>query len=186
MDYSRRVPSTPLTPTSYVVLGLTELLGAATPYEMEQWVETSLAHFWSFPRSQLYSEPARLAAAGLLDEEREQTGRRRRRFTLRPEEGRAALQEWLAVPDGRGSEIRDLGLLRLFFGSVAADPADVREGARAQASTHAAQLEAYRELQYLDLEPHVAATLRLGVAYEQAAVAFWQSVADGGVETGPT
>ena len=176
--------STPLTPTSYVVLGLTALLGPATPYEMEQWVETSLGHFWTFPRSQLYSEPARLAAAGLLDEEREETGRRRRRFALRPE-GRAALQEWLAVPDGRGSEIRDLGLLRLFFGSAAADPADVREGARAQAGTHAAQLATYRELQQLDLEPHVAATLRLGVAYETAAVAFWESIADGGVTPGP-
>ena len=178
MDYAFPVPSSPLTPTSYVVLGVVSLLGPCTSYEMEQWVSTSLGHFWAFPRSQLYSEPARLVAAGLLDEEREQTGRRRRRFAVRPE-GRAALQAWLAVPEGRGTEIRDLGLLRLFFGSAAADPADVAASARAQAQTHRDKLATYEQLQALDLEPHVAATLRLGVAYEQAAVAFWDSVAEG-------
>lgn len=178
MDYDPRVPSSPLTPTSYVVLGVVSLLGPCTPYEMEQWVAASLGHFWSFPRSQLYSEPPRLVAAGLLDEDREHTGRRRRRFGIR-DEGRAALQSWLAVPDGRGTEIRDLGLLRLFFGSAAADEGDVAAGARAQAQTHRDQLAAYQDLQQLDLEPHVAATLRLGVAYEQAAIAFWESVAAG-------
>lgn len=178
MDYDPGVPSSPLTPTSYVVLGVVSLLGPCTPYEMEQWVSASLGHFWAFPRSQLYSEPARLVAAGLLDEEREEGGRRRRRFGVRPE-GRAALQAWLAVPDGRGTEIRDLGLLRLFFGSVAGGADDVAASARAQTQTHREKLALYRDLQALDLEPHVAATLRLGVAYEEAAVAFWESVADG-------
>jgi PadR family transcriptional regulator, regulatory protein AphA len=177
VHYGRAVPSSPLTPTSYVVLGLTALLGPATPYEMEQWVESSLGHFWSFPRSQLYSEPARLVAAGLLEEEREEGGRRRRRFSLLPP-GREALQAWLAEPDGRTSEIRDLGLLRLFFGSQAADPADVVVNARAQAAAHAAQLQVYKDLQQLEgMEPHVAATLRLGAAYESGAVAFWESLA---------
>lgn len=183
MDYCRGVASTPFTTTSYVVLGLLALLGPSTPYEMEQWVEGSLGHFWSFPRSQLYSEPARLVAAGLLDEEREEAGRRRRRFSLRPE-GRVVLQQWLATPSGAGSEIRDLGLLRLFFGSLAASADDVRTGARHEAQTHRDKLETYRSLQELDLEPHVAATLRLGLAYEQAAVAFWEAVAETGVSPG--
>lgn len=178
MDYDLPVPSTPLTPTSYVVLGIATLLGPCTPYEMEQWVAASLGHFWSFPRSQLYSEPPRLVEAGLLDEEREQTGRRRRRFAVRPQ-GREALQAWLAVPDGQLTEIRDLGLLRLFFGSAAAGKTDVSASARAQAESHRGQLALYEQLRTLDLEPHVLATLRLGVAYEQAAVAFWESVADG-------
>ena len=92
-------PSTPLSPTSYVVLGLLATHGPSTPYDMEQLVDLSLGHFWSFPHSQLYSEPARLAAAGLVEEEREETGRRRRRFSL-CDPGRAALQAWLATPLG--------------------------------------------------------------------------------------
>jgi len=172
-------PSTPaLTPTSYVVLGLLALRGPSTPYEMEQAVDGSLGHFWAFPRSQLYSEPARLAGAGLVEEEREQTGRRRRRFALAPP-GRAALQAWLAEPGAWTSEIRDLGLLRLFFGSAAAAAEDVARGARAQAQAHRDKLAVYEQLQGAGDDPHVAATLRLGMTYERAAVAFWDEVAAG-------
>ena len=167
-----------LSPTGAVVLGLLALLGPSTPYEMEQWVDTSLGHFWSFPRSQLYSEPARLLEQGLVDEDREQGGRRRRRCGLTPA-GRTALQAWLATPSDDGCEFRDLGLLRLFFGAAAASPADVVANEVAQVAAHRRQLEVYQQLQEVDLEAHVAATLRLGVAYEEAAVAFWSSVAEG-------
>lgn len=168
--------STPLTPTSYVVLGLVALLGPSTPYDMERWAQGSLGHFWSVPRSQLYGEPARLAAAGLLDEARENEGRRRRTFAL-TDAGRDALQAWLGEPSGTVAEIRDLGLLKLFFGSAAASPHDVTASARAQVDAHAAQLALYRSLTEVVEDPHVAATLRLGVAYETAAVEFWSSVA---------
>lgn len=172
-------PSTPaLTPTSYVVLGLLALLGPSTPYEMEQWAVASLGNFWAVPRSQLYSEPARLAEAGLAEEDREETGRRRRRFTLTPD-GRTALQAWLARPEGASTEIRDLGLLRLFFGSAAASPDDVAASARAQAQAHRDKLAAYERLRGGGPDPHVAATLRLGMTYERAAVAFWDEVAAG-------
>ena len=39
-------------------------------------------NFWPFPHTQLYAEPARLAEAGLLEEAREETGRRRRHYTI--------------------------------------------------------------------------------------------------------
>jgi PadR family transcriptional regulator, regulatory protein AphA len=169
--------SSPLTPTGAVVLGLLSLLGPSTAYEMEQMVDSSLGHFWSFPRSQLYSEPTRLLAQGLVAEKREEAGRRRRTFRLTAA-GRAALREWLAAPTTQGSEIRDLGLLRLFFGS-AGSPEDVIANAVAQGEVHRQQLATYRELQQVDMDAHVLATLRLGVAYEKAAVAFWDSVAEG-------
>ncbi len=70
--YDRRSMSTVrLTPTSYVVLGLVEQLGTATPYDLKRAALAGVGHFWSLPHTQLYSEPARLAAAGYLDEERE-------------------------------------------------------------------------------------------------------------------
>jgi PadR family transcriptional regulator, regulatory protein AphA len=173
-------PSTPaLTPTSYVVLGLLASRGPSTPYEMEQHVDASLGHFWSFPHSQLYSEPARLAERGLVRESREDGGRRRRTFTL-TEAGREALQDWLGEPGAgaAGTEIRDLGLLRLFFAAAARSSDDVAANARAQAVAHRAKLALYEELTAVVDEPHVAATLRLGTAYERAAIAFWDSLAE--------
>ena len=173
--------SSALTPTSYVVLGLLATLGPSTPYDMEQQVDLSLGHFWSFPHSQLYSEPARLAERGLVEESREPGGRRRRTFTL-TESGRAALQDWLGPQDEppTGTGIRDLGLLRLFFGAAARSADDVVANARAQAGAHREALALYEDLVRVVDEPHVAATLRLGTAYERAAVAFWESLADGG------
>jgi DNA-binding PadR family transcriptional regulator len=172
-----------LTPTSYVVLGLLASLGPCTPYEMEQHVDASLGHFWSFPHSQLYSEPVRLAERGLVEEHREEGGRRRRTFTLTGA-GRQALQDWLAAPQGDApsaapaTEIRDLGLLKLFFGAVARDEADVVANARLQAQAHRTKLQLYEDLAQLAQEPHVAATLRLGTAYERAAITFWDSIAE--------
>ena len=167
-----------LTPTSYVVLGLVGVCGEATPYDLKALAAQTIGNFWSFPHSQLYSEPPRLAELGLLSEEREETGRRRRTFRL-TEQGQAALQEWLAEPKGSGSELRDLGLLKLFFGSVAASPADVVSNAQAQVEVHRQRLAEYEETAASDVKDrHMRATLRLGLAYERAAVAFWTSVAE--------
>ena len=66
-----------LTPTSYVVLGLLERLGPATPYDLKCAAQLGVSNFWSLPHAQLYVEPARLATAGLLNERQEQGGRRR-------------------------------------------------------------------------------------------------------------
>ena len=71
-----------LTDTSYVVLGLVELCQPATPYDLKQFAKVSVFNFWSVPHTQVYSECARLAEAGLLDEEREEGGRRRRVYRL--------------------------------------------------------------------------------------------------------
>jgi DNA-binding PadR family transcriptional regulator/catechol 2,3-dioxygenase-like lactoylglutathione lyase family enzyme len=177
-------PSTALTPTSYVVLGLLATQGPSTPYEMEQLVDVSLGHFWSFPHSQLYGEPARLTERGLVAESREEGGRRRRTFTI-TDDGRRVLQDWLAAPgEPSGTEIRDLGLLRLFFGAAARAEDDVVANARVQAEGHRSRLALYRDLVDVVHEPHVAATLRLGTAYEGAAAAFWDALAGRPAVTG--
>src|SRR5581483_3624746 len=87
-----------LSETSYAVLGLVEQLEPATPYRLKQIAQVSILHFWSIPHTQLYTECARLADAGLLSERREQTGRRRRLYRLTAT-GRKALQEWRADPN---------------------------------------------------------------------------------------
>ena len=42
-------------------------------YDLKRFVQLSVGHFWPFPHTQLYAEPARLAEAGLLEETREET-----------------------------------------------------------------------------------------------------------------
>jgi len=112
------VSTSRLSYTSYLVLGLVTSMGAATPYELKQMVGASIGSFWSFPHSQLYSEPERLAGLGLLAVEQEDSGRRRKRYSV-TEAGRAALLDWLRTPSSESAEIREPGLLQLFFGGLA-------------------------------------------------------------------
>lgn len=167
-----------LNPVSYVVLGLVRSMGSATPYELKQRVAISIGYFWPFPHSQLYAEPARLAAAGLLTEQAETGGRRRRHYRITPA-GEAALSAWLADPVTEPSEIRDMGLLKLFFGA-AGRRGDIEALARGQAAAHRARLADYRAIRAevtgraLPLELR---TLELGERYEEMCARFWDEIA---------
>src|SRR5918992_608091 len=94
-----------LTPVSYMVLGLIENAGAATPYQLKQFAALSVGNFWTLHHAQLYSESERLAEAGLLEEEREEGGRRRRTYRL-TDAGREALDAWRATPAATLGELR--------------------------------------------------------------------------------
>src|SRR3954454_13627248 len=93
-----------LPPSAFVVLGLLDAFGPATPYDLKRWVDGSIGYFWSFPRAQLYVEPERLARLGLAEETREDSGRRRRVFRITPE-GRALLQAWITHADDLQTEM---------------------------------------------------------------------------------
>jgi DNA-binding PadR family transcriptional regulator len=165
--------STNLTPTAYIVLGLVELSGEATPYELKQAVRWSLANFWSVQHAQLYSEPERLAAAGLLRERREEGGRRRRHYSL-TEAGREALDAWRAAPVDRLAELRDPALLKLFFG---ADPAQL---AKVRLEAHRAKLAEYERLAQLDPGDGPRGpwlSLRSGIGHQREWIRFWEELA---------
>ena len=159
-----------LTPTSYIVLGLVELAGAATPYQMKQGAAASLGNFWTLQHAQFYTEPQRLTDAGLLDEEREEGGRRRRVYRLTAV-GRSALERWREEPTGDLGELRDPALLKLFFG---APPAPL---AAEQLAAHRAKLAAYEsrreQLAAAGSPPGPSATLEAGIAHEREWVRFW-------------
>jgi DNA-binding PadR family transcriptional regulator len=176
-----------LTPTSYLVLGLLAREGPSTPYDLERHVRATLGNFWSFPHTLLYSEPPRLVAQGLVTETRETDGRRRRVFTITPA-GSSALSAWLDRPSGAPTELRDLGLLQLFFADLA--PAEARlRLAEQQLAIHRAKLLSYQEDEqrqrrpgglgrgHRTVEHWRGETLRMGLLYEGAAVDFWTGVA---------
>ena len=164
-----------LTPTSYVVLGLLSLAGEATPYDLKQSVAQSVGYFWAIPHSQLYAEPARLAKAGYAQEKRERGGRRRRHYSL-TERGRKALEAWAAAPPEGSWELRDPGLLKLFFG---ADPATL---AQQQLEMHGRRLAEYEAL-LAGAGPGVAPgpllALEAGIGHEREYVRFWKRIAAG-------
>jgi DNA-binding PadR family transcriptional regulator len=162
-----------LTPTSYIVLGLIELCGEATPYNLKALVAASLGNFWSVPHAQLYTETERLAMARLLNEKREEGGRRRKTYSLTAE-GRAALESWRAKPTSELVELRDLGLLKLFFG------ADPKLLAKAQLDAHQAKLDEYEALRAGAGEPMPEGpglALDAGLAHEREYVRFWKRLA---------
>ena len=166
-----------LTTTSYVVLGLVAARQPITSYEMKRNVARSIGYFWPFPHSQLYAEPARLVRLGLLEEQVEETGRKRRLFRI-TETGRQALSRWLAEPASEPTEIRDLGMLKLFFGSQGRRE-DLLALASEQHASHQRRYEEYRTLH--DTVRHAAgrwelATLEIGTRYEQMATEFWADV----------
>ena len=176
-----------LTSTSYLVLGLLAREGPSTPYELERHVRATLGNFWSFPHTLLYSEPPRLARLGLVDEVRETTGRRRRVFATR-KAGEAALRAWLDRPSNEPTELRDPGLLQLFFGDLA-PPASRLRLAEQQLAIHSVKLAEYQRDQGPEerrswsargrrtVEHWRGETLPMGIVYESGAVTFWADVA---------
>ena len=167
-----RAMSTPrLSEASYIVLGMLERVQPATPYDLKQVAQLSTRHFWTIPHSQFYSECERLAKEGLLSEEREQAGRRRRIYRV-AQAGLEALEKWRAEPGEAHSEVRDVGMLKLFLG---ADPAML---ARAYLPEHEANLRRFEELRNasggIEVPRGPWLSLDAGLGYMRESVRFWK------------
>jgi|SRR5438067_8241612 len=158
-----------LTPTSHIVLGLIAATGRATPYDLKRVHAVGVGNFWSLNHAQLYAEPDRLAEAGYLTVERETGGRRRKLYEL-TDKGREALAEWLSTPTADFTELRDPGLLKLFFGADPGALADV------QLQIHSERLAEYEQLRKhadgLPEGPRLA--LESGIGHEREWVRFWK------------
>jgi PadR family transcriptional regulator AphA len=163
-----------LTPTSYIVLGLVDWAGEATPYELKQMVAGSVGNFWTLQHAQLYTEPERLTGGGWLTEKRELGGRRRKRYTI-TDKGRHALAQWRAEPTDAIPELRAPAVLKLFFG---ADPAQL---APVQLEAHRRKLAEYEEIRdslsdSLPAGPRLA--LDAGIASVRQQIAWWEQLGD--------
>ena len=166
-----------LNPVSYVVLGFADQWAAElTSYDLKQMVAGSVGYFWSFPTAS--STPSRLASRQPAT-----STRKSRRAgagagsTASRRAGRKALQAWLAEPIGDGTEVRDLGLLKLFFAG-AGSPDTVTRLAE-QRAVHEQNLAGYDALHEAicgTAGPWELATLDLGRRFEQMAVDFWADV----------
>jgi PadR family transcriptional regulator, regulatory protein AphA len=165
-------PDRELSPTSFIVLGLLDQ-APGTPYDLKARVSFGLGNFWTVQHAQLYTETARLAAEGLLNERRESEGRRRKTYSI-TKAGEKVLGEWLARPVTELAELRDPGLLKVFFG---ADPLMIAAG---QLEAHRAKLDEYEALEEsfreVEIPEGVRLALQAGIVHEREFAKFWSSL----------
>ena len=107
-----------LTPTGRVILGMIAF-GRGTGYDIKQLVDRSTRHFWAASYGQIYPELRRLEEQGLIRGRSEPSGARARTIYELTPDGEQALHAWLASPSGLAYELRDEGMLKLFFSDAA-------------------------------------------------------------------
>jgi PadR family transcriptional regulator, regulatory protein AphA len=168
-----------LSPTSYLVLGLIGLRGASTPYDLKRAISRSVSYFWPFPHSQLYSEPERLVATGLLSRKDENGGRHRKLYSL-TKEGHRALQDWVKSPPGEIFEMRDIAVLQLFFSEFMSED-DLVALALNQGRLYRERLATYQGIARTAGEDRIKrrrmASVHLGIRMMKACIDFWDDVA---------
>ncbi len=105
-----------LSATARVILGLLKF-APRTGYDVKRVTDFSTRYFWRASYGQIYPELRGLEKAGLVRSREEPYGRRKRRVYDLTVKGERALTDWL---DSESDlyELRDEGLLRLFFAEL--------------------------------------------------------------------
>ncbi len=153
-----------LSPTARVILGMISL-GNRTGYDIKRVVDKSTRHFWAASYGQIYPELGRLEQAGLVRGRPEPSGGRARTVYELTDSGREALRGWLASDDEPTYELRDEGMLKLFFSDSL--PERRIENLRAMRKRHERKLAELSVLAEKAAEMHTGPrlTLELGIAY---------------------
>ena len=105
---------TELSKPAYVVLGMIAT-GRRSGYAMSRTAKEATRHFWAMSDGQIYPQLKSLSEEGYIDGERETQGGRERVVYSLTAKGRDALDDWLNSGERAHYELRDEGLLRLFF-----------------------------------------------------------------------
>ena len=155
-----------LSSTGSVILGMLAL-GKQTGYDIKQFVDKSTRHFWAASYGQIYPELKRLEEQGLVRGRPEPTGGRSRTVYELTEAGQAALQGWLRSDEEPLYELRDEGMLKLFFSDAL--PERRVENIRAMRERQQRKLAQLRaiELKAADGPRGPYLTLELGIGFTQ-------------------
>ena len=151
-----------LSPTGRVILGMIAF-GRTTGYDIKQFVDKTTRNFWSASYGQIYPELKRLEDLGLIRGRPEPSGGRARTVYELTEAGERSLRDWLRSDQEPLYELRDEGMLKLFFSDSL--PERRIENIRAMRLLHERKLAALRAI-----EPHASKgplgsylTLQLGI-----------------------
>jgi PadR family transcriptional regulator, regulatory protein AphA len=161
-----------LSATARVILGLLKF-EPRTGYDVKRVTDYSTRFFWRASYGQIYPELRKLEAGGLVRSRDEPHGRRLRRVYELTDEGERALSGWLGSEDDM-FELRDEGLLRLFFGELVSDDVLLRLVRRRREifENHAALFRGIAA-ELGEIEGPSAEVLRYGIEYMDWNVAWW-------------
>jgi PadR family transcriptional regulator AphA len=161
-----------LSSTARVILGLLKF-EPRTGYDVKQVTDISTRFFWRASYGQIYPELHALAEAGLVRARDEPQGRRRRLVYELTPSGERAFRHWLAA-SGELYEVRDEGLLRLFFGELmTVDELLALVRRRRAWFEEAADRFHAIEAELGDLEGPSAAVLRYGIELMDWSAGWW-------------
>ncbi|HEY1595186.1 MAG TPA: PadR family transcriptional regulator [Thermoleophilaceae bacterium] len=163
-----------LTSTGRVVLGLIAF-GLHTGYEIKAFVDKTTRYFWAASYGQIYPELKRLEEQGLVKGRSEPSGGRARTVYELTQAGEAALKDWLASDEDDLYELRDEGMLKLFFSdSLPERQIEIVRSMRERSERKLAQLRS--------LEPHASngpkgsyLTLQMGIGMTEWIVEWCQA-----------
>jgi PadR family transcriptional regulator, regulatory protein AphA len=137
--------------------------GTRTGYEIKQRVDRSTRHFWAASYGQIYPELRQLEQEGLVRSNSEPSGARARTAYELTEAGERALREWLASDEELFYELRDEGMLKLFFSGVA--PEDRLKNIRAMRALYQRKFDQLSALKakFGEMATGPALTLEMGL-----------------------
>ena len=165
-----------MTPAAYVILGMLRK-GARSGYEIKQAVDISTRFFWTISHAQIYPALKQLEDDGLIRGEEAPQGQRRRRIYEVTPEGERVLAEWIADQSEPPSlEIRDVGLLKLFFAGTAPEAAPglleaMRERSEQTLEHMRTEILPVAELFAAETgDDHPLSVLRIGIAVHQVVI----------------
>ena len=145
-------------------------LGKQTGYDIKQFVDKSTRHFWAASYGQIYPELKRLEEQGFVRGRPEPTGGRARTVYELTDAGQTALESWLGSEDEPLFELRDEGMLKLFFSDVL--PERRIENIRAMRERQQRKLAQLRAIGAMASEgpqgPYL--TLQLGIGFTQCVI----------------
>jgi DNA-binding PadR family transcriptional regulator len=159
--------------SSYAVLASVVRRGPCSAYDVKVRLDLVAGDFWRVPHTQVYRECERLADAGLLEQDQEDAGRRRRLYRA-TKEGHAAARKWARVPTEDLMSVRDLGRLKILAAEFST-PEDVHVLAQRQVLAYQLRIDALAHLLGRPgaEDPQTLLCLELARELHEAALAFW-------------
>ncbi len=170
----QKPPEIELSPTGRVILGMIAF-GKRTGYDIKTFVDRTARYFWAASYGQIYPELKRLEDEGLVRGRPEPSGGRARTVYELTETGKAALEHWLGADEEPSYELRDEGMLKLFFSDSLPD--------RRLEIVRAIRVREERDLAHLrSIEPHASKgptgsylTLQMGIEFTESVIKWCEA-----------
>ena len=163
--------------SAYLVLGMIAT-GYTSGYEISKMAALTSRFFWAAGDGQVYPQLRKLTELGLIDRQRQAQGEREKNVYNLTDQGHLALREWLTSPAAPMWELRDEGLLKVFFaGELPIE--QLCERIEVMRDTHQRAIEQLHEIEPIArVHPSALLTQRHGLALHQAAVQWCEQTID--------